>query len=307
MELKEALYLYTVAKYKNITRAAEELHISQPSLSKYISQYEYTLGVPLFTRVKNHLSLTYAGEVYAETAQKILSLNRQLDKRIRDIQKLKDGRIVIGIPAAIGAYVLPRVLPVFQRRYPSIRVDIVESTSLELEESTVNNELDFAIMHRTVDHPQLEYQKIEETHVVMVCSNERAASFHGSQNDRFPYPCISIDQLNHVPMVIIKEGGRLRTLIDNAMLRYRIEPEILFETSNVLTAYQLASDGFGIAIVPDTMHHFLNRSCAIFSFNEADFQYDLTVCSMKGGFLSIASKAFISVLFEVFAQQSRVD
>lgn len=301
MELKEALYIYTVAKYKNITRAAEELHVSQPSLSKYISQYEYSLGLPLFTRIKNHLSLTYAGEVYTETAQKILSLNRQLDKRIRDIRNLSEGKIVIGTPAAIGSYVLPHVLPVFQARFPDIRVDIVESSSSELEEFTVNNELDFAIMHRMIDNPLLEYRTIEKTQVILVCSNERAASFQTEKNDHSSYPCISIEQLKHVPMVIIKEGGRLRSLINSTFLRYRIEPEILFETSNVLTAYQLACDGYGVTIIPDTMHHFLNRSCGVFSFNEADFQYDLVVSNVKAGFLSAASNAFIDVLFEVFA------
>ena len=82
MNLKKLKYIVTIAELRSISKAANELFISQPSLSSILSNLEKELGVTLFNRSTSHLSLTYAGEKYVETANKILSLENNLKKRV---------------------------------------------------------------------------------------------------------------------------------------------------------------------------------------------------------------------------------
>ena len=85
LDFKELEYFVSVAKHKNITRASQELYISQPSLSKYIKKLEDTLGTPLFNRVGHTFTLTYAGERYLENAQDILNIKSKINAEMNDI------------------------------------------------------------------------------------------------------------------------------------------------------------------------------------------------------------------------------
>ena len=300
MELREALYFYTVAKHQNITKAAEELMVSQPSLSKYISQLESSLNIKLFNRVKNHLTLTYAGEIYTETARKMLLLNNQLDRQIQDIRDLSDGRVVVGIPASIGVFVLPKILPVFRERFPNIRVEIKESNSKELEDALLNNAVDFSIMHRISHNPLFQYEAITRDEVVLVCSKAQASQFQPVINNKSPYPSIPSDQFMDMGMIMIKQGGWLRNLIDSIYEKNNRTPNIIFETSNIFTAYLLACSGFGLSIIPESIHKFSNDPAGQIYSLDSSIDYGLVICSVKNSFLSKASEAFIATLTEEF-------
>ena len=121
MEIRQLQYVIQLALDKNFSRAAEKLHIAQPSLSQQIAKLERELGILLFQRNTNSVDLTYAGSIFAERAQKILDLVAQLQQEMDDISQMRKGRLMIGSLPITGAHVWPMVLPVFQQRYPEIR------------------------------------------------------------------------------------------------------------------------------------------------------------------------------------------
>ena len=94
--LKELSYVIAVAEKGNVSKAAESLFISQPSLSRYIKDLENRLGVQLFQRINNRLVLTYAGEKYVETSKKITGLYSDLEKELSGINESLSGRLCIG-------------------------------------------------------------------------------------------------------------------------------------------------------------------------------------------------------------------
>lgn len=117
MNLREYQYVLKVAQLQNMTRAAEALYITQPSLSHYIARVEEELGVQLFNRLTTPLSLTPAGEKYVETAQMILELASGLKKELSEIAKGKKGVITLGMSHARASFFLPYFLPVFRRKH----------------------------------------------------------------------------------------------------------------------------------------------------------------------------------------------
>ncbi len=135
MNLREYQYVLKVAQLQNMTKAAEALFITQPSLSHYIARVEEELGVQLFNRLTTPLSLTPAGEKYVETARMILELDSNLKKELTEIAKGKKGVITLGMSHARASFFLPYFLPAFRKKYPGIEVKTVENRSDLLEEA----------------------------------------------------------------------------------------------------------------------------------------------------------------------------
>ncbi len=115
MELRQLQYVLQIAAEKNFSRAADKLHIAQPSLSQQLSKLEKELGVMLFQRNTSSVELTYAGSKFVEQAQIIIDGVELLRQEMSDISELRTGRVVVGSMPITGAHLLPHVLPVFNR------------------------------------------------------------------------------------------------------------------------------------------------------------------------------------------------
>ena len=133
MNFQNLEYFLTVASEGNITRAAEQLHVSQQALSNQISRLEQELGCRLFER-KQKLELTYAGEQFKTSAEKILDIQRQTATELDDISNNRRGELRIGISHTRGQAILPLILPKFSRLYPDVDLHVNEGSTHILEE-----------------------------------------------------------------------------------------------------------------------------------------------------------------------------
>src|SRR5690606_11230299 len=125
MELRQLQYALAIAKEMNFSRAAEKLHIAQPSLSQQLSKLEKEIGVLLFPRSTNSVELTYAGSVFMEKAQTIIDTVEMLKREMDDISQMRKGKLIVGSLPITGSHILPLVLPIFQQRYPEIEIQLV--------------------------------------------------------------------------------------------------------------------------------------------------------------------------------------
>ena len=116
MSFRELEYIMGIEKYHNITKAAEAMFISQPTLSKFLQSYEKELGLRLFERSGNRYYLTYAGERYVAKATEILNLKKEMDQELNDIIKNNYGSLKIAFPTMRGTYMLPCTLPIFKNQ-----------------------------------------------------------------------------------------------------------------------------------------------------------------------------------------------
>jgi LysR family hydrogen peroxide-inducible transcriptional activator len=146
MELRQLNYVIQIAMEKNFSRAAEKLHIAQPSLSQQLSKLEQEIGVLLFRRTTNSVELTQAGQVFVSKSQNILDAVEQLKQEMDDMAQMRSGRLVVGTLPITGSHILPLVLPVFGEQYPQIEVVLVEDTTAKLEQLTASGGTDLSLL-----------------------------------------------------------------------------------------------------------------------------------------------------------------
>ena len=138
-------YVYEIYKERSFSRAAQNLYISQPSLSARIKKIEQQLGAPLFDRSTSPLRLTQIGEAYIKAAEEIFQLEQQMENYINDLNTLKSGHLSIGGSNLFAAYALPPIITHFREKYPDIKIQLTEGNTAQLEELLSNNTLDMVI------------------------------------------------------------------------------------------------------------------------------------------------------------------
>lgn len=134
MDRRELEYIIVIAQEKNLSKAAERLYVSQPALSRFLLKLETQAGLPLFERKRRQLVPTLAGELYLDTAQKMLQLDQDLERQLKKLRECTHGKLTIGITPGRGHTVLPRVLPDFQEKYPDYELTILEEDVQTLEQ-----------------------------------------------------------------------------------------------------------------------------------------------------------------------------
>ena len=147
MALGRKAYFLTVAETGNITKAAQILHISQPSLSQYITRLERDLGVRLFNRNYTPLILTEAGKLYLEYIQELASTEEQFGKDLDRLKRKGKDTLSLGVPTQTVATVFKKYIEAFIRTYPDINVSIFEGTSSSMKQMLINDEIDIAFFH----------------------------------------------------------------------------------------------------------------------------------------------------------------
>ena len=124
MDTKYLSYILTIAKKENMTKAAEELFVSQSTLSQYLSKLESELGTPLFYRSKGRLTPTAAGRLYIDAAEKVMAIKDNLYQNIQNLDNR--GHITIGVTSQFALRMLTELIPPFKSRFPDVTIEISE-------------------------------------------------------------------------------------------------------------------------------------------------------------------------------------
>jgi LysR family hydrogen peroxide-inducible transcriptional activator len=302
MELRQFLYAIQIAAEKNFSRAAEKLHLAQPSLSQQLSKLEKEIGVLLFQRNTNSVEITHAGEVFVEKAQKILDMVHQLKKEMEDISQMRKGKLVVGSLPITGSHILPLVLPVFQSRYPEIEIVLVEETSSRLEHLTSNGQTDISLLTLPLHEPSLTYQSLIEEEIWLALPPQHTLIRDKNRTYNKDTAWIQIKELQYEPFIVLKKGQGFRQITEELCLTAGFQPNIVFESTNIDTVQSLVAAGMGIAFVPSMIAR--NQGSPFtptyVPLQEKPFR-TLVIAYRKGRYLSKAAEAFIETLLEVTA------
>ena len=153
MDLRLLEYFLAVARTGNITRAAEQLHVTQPTVSRQLAELEEMLGSPLLIRGKRQVTLTEAGVLFQQRAEEIITL---LDKTRRDLADQRDlvgGTVALGCVESCASRLLPDRLGAFSRLYPQVRYEIYSADGDDIREKLDRGELDFGVLLEPVEAP----------------------------------------------------------------------------------------------------------------------------------------------------------
>ncbi|SDN85161.1 DNA-binding transcriptional regulator, LysR family [Paenibacillus sp. yr247] len=292
MELRQLQYAIQIAIERNFSRAAEKLHIAQPSLSQQLSKLEKEIGVLLFQRSTNSVELTHAGALFVEKSQKILDMVEQLKKEMEDISQMKKGRLVVGSMPITGSTILPFVVPAFQSAYPDIEITLVEETSSNLETLTMNGQTDISLLSLPLREDSLVYETLLEEEIVLAVPPQ-----HPLAKSKKP---IRIDQLEKEAFIALKKGQGFRKLTLDLCQKAGIIPSIVFESSNMETVQSLVAAGMGIAFVPYLISkRSYSELSPVHLTLEGSPTRTLVIAYRKGRYISKAAEAFISTMKEV--------
>jgi DNA-binding transcriptional LysR family regulator len=246
-------YFLVVASEGNITRAAERLNVSQQALSNSIARLENELNCKLFDRKKD-LTLTYAGKQFKTSAEKILDIKRQTQTVLDEIGEGGRGELRIGISYTRGQAILPLLLPAFSRRYPLVELHVTEGSTHVLEEDLDRGRIDVLIGFAPFMVESAEYTELMKDHLYLVLPKTLMAQSFGNKAqevlDEYKEN-MDISLFKDLPFILLKEGDRIRAIVDREFYAKGLKPQIKLETQNIQTAFALASEGMGLAVCPE--------------------------------------------------------
>ncbi|WP_163858148.1 LysR family transcriptional regulator [Paenibacillus elgii] len=296
MELRQLQYALQIAIDKNFSRAAEKLHIAQPSLSQQLSKLEKEIGVLLFQRTTNSVEVTYAGTRFVEKAQKILDMVEQLKQEMEDISQMRKGKLVVGSLPITGAHVLPLVLPVFQEHYPEIDIVLVEETTSNLEQLTASGQADISLLSLPLIDDSLDYEPIIEEEIVLAVPPQHplAARLTEATNRT-----VDIAELQEEPFIALKRGQGFRQIAIELCKDAGFTPNIVFESSNIETVQSLVAAGMGIAFIPRMLLRGWNELAPAYLQLSNRPTRTLVIAHRKGRYLSKAVVAFMETFRKV--------
>lgn len=195
-----------VRRHRNYTRAAEEVLLTQPAVSRQVRQLEEELGVRLFEQIGKSLHTTDAGETLAAEAEKLLGAMERTAEAVRFHGSAERGSIRIGASATPGFYLLPGILGRFHRRYPKVALHYTVENSLRIEQKIVRNELDLGFVGAHPANEDLELKPILEDEIVC---------FTSPSNPLAKVRQIAPDALGNEVWIIREKGSATRQLFED--------------------------------------------------------------------------------------------
>lgn len=300
MDFKDLSYVIAISQYQNITKAANSLYISQPTLTKFVKNLEKNLGQKLFRKVGNKFLLTYAGERYVAKSIEILQLKKELDYEMADIMKSNIGVLNIAFPAVRGTYMLPCTLPIFKSLYPNVHINITESASSTLENMILAGTTDLAFFNAPVKSTDVAYDIISTEEIVLVLSKNHPYAEKGIKKKNCSHLWIDLKELKDELFIIQKPEQRTRQVINNILKENGINPSKQLITSNIRATAELAAKNYGVAFVCEThLNHMpLNDDIICFSCGNPMVTLDFVAAYRKGSYLSYHAQEYIEIVKE---------
>jgi DNA-binding transcriptional LysR family regulator len=239
-------YVLTLAEERNLTRAANRLFISQPTLTNYINRLENELGIKLFDRTVQPIEVTEAGLIYIEDKKKIQ--NRELALRSKlETMKQKNNSFIIGIPPVRAAYDLPKVIGEFVKIHPNVNINIDNRLEVELEKDVAIGKVDVAIGMLTNAYPSVHYELLHEDKTCLLVPRSYECVAHLPKDVgtlEHPY-LLEGSCLNDLTMLLSRIGGGHHRMSMYMVEKYGIVPKNTIQSTNMNLLYQLAGEGVG--------------------------------------------------------------
>lgn len=300
--VRDFQYISEIARYGSISKAAEALYISQPTLTKFLQRVERETGGPLFHRAGKKLLPTPAGEVYVEKARSILLLSSQLDQELDDLAMMRQGSIRLGTTAGRADHTVSAILPRFARQYPGVRVLLTMGHTQQLLRMIHNNELDMVLANYAGEQSALDHEYIGEEELVLAVPKDSFLVRGAKREEGFRFPVTSPEQWRDEPFVLPSAVSRSYLLAQEYFRSVGVQPRVAAEISGVQFVIAAVQAGVGISIftsvpIPDF------RGITYLSLGRKDIpRQQVAVITRRGIYLDEAHETFIRLLRESYTQ-----
>lgn len=301
MNQKQALYFKTIAQFGTITAAAKQLYISQPSLSQTLRQMEEEAGLQLFDRTTSPFRLTYAGERYLKAAESLLELDARLKAEMDSIRREDGGRLRLGISVTRSMQVLPDVIPIFNREYPNVSIELTESASATLEALLQKGQIDLALAATEPTEANITYELIEKESIGILAGRDSYIA------QRLPTGSpITLKDVEKERFICLSTSHSSRIIQDMLFRKANFQPDILLEVDFLEIGRRVALKSGACMLLPDVYADSYVYHCGGGFYPLMDYENHrhFYACYRKGEAMKKYVRDFILITSAVLAPNS---
>lgn len=292
LELKELEHFIAVVDYGGFSRAASNIYVSQPTLSKSIKKLETDLRVVLFERSTRKLVLTDAGQLVYQQATKILNATQELTTSLDDLLNIPSGKITIGIPPLIGTLFFPIIAQKFGSLYPEISLQLVEHGAKRIEYLVEDGQVDLAIIVLPVN---------EKKFTVAPFIKEEFMFFAHPEHRLAQNTIIELPELKNEQFILFNREFSLHNLIiEQCEKMGGFYPEIAYESSQWDLISELVSAKLGITLFPKSIYSKMDNHAIKMIPIQSPPIWELGIITKKDRYLSFAVKTLLRFLDKEF-------
>ena len=289
MDLRKLNIFITVCKYGSMSKAGENLYMSQPAISQAIHDLEEELNIKLFDRIKRQLILTHAGKTLLEYARRILLLVEEAENNISDIANMNRGRLRIGSSTTIGTYLLPKLIGEFKKSYQKIDIPFVIDNTQVIKDKILDYEIDVALVEGPVHSDDIIVKPCYDDQLYLICSKDHPWASR---------KIINPNEIKGENFIIREPGSGTREVIENTMAKHKLTYQIKHVLNNTETIIKDVEANIGISIVPklaiqDKMG---NVNFKKLDIKGVDFTRKFNIIYHKDKYISNIFKAFLDFL-----------
>ena len=268
----------TVAKRLNFTKAANELNITQPAVTKHIKEIELNLNIKLFERNGTKIKLTKAGEILLKYTEEIFAIYQKMEFEIGQLQEKQKGTLRLGASTTIAQYVLPPILAEFRKRFPEIQLSLVIQNSEKIEDLLANHKIDVGLIEAQIKNRTFHYFPFMKDEIVLVSRQNHPIS---TKNN------IKLDDLKHIPLVFREPGSGTLETIDLALKSKNIKLnelniEIQLGSTESIKSYLLHSDSLAFLSIQSILQELKNQTLTVIDIRNLDIEREFNFIIPEG-------------------------
>lgn len=287
MDILHLHYFSEVAKQRSFTKAANILHVSQPSISKVVKTLENELGVTLFERLGRDVILTDVGAAVFHRAQFIVNEFNDLSKEIHDVANVRRGKITIGLPPMVGACFFPQIIHEFKRTHPQVALKLIEVGSKQIELDVKNDVLDIGVFALPLTVSGIDSVLLTHEPLQAVFPINHPLSIK---------KIISLKELKSEDFILYRDDFSLNDLIYEECQKNGFVPNVVCQSSQWDFIVEMVGAKLGIALLPQTICDDLDTErFKILPLENTPIPWNLAFIWKKNKYLSFAAREWIRI------------
>lgn len=291
MEWQQLEYFCVVAKTEHFRKAAEQLSISQPALSRSINKLEQELGVTLFDRSGRSVQINKFGRVFLNRVEKGLN---EISNGIEEIEQLKNpytGTVSVAFLQTLGITILPEIIYSFNKQYPQVEFQLYQNKILNSIQQLLNREVDLCLINSFESNTNITWSPLREEELFLyVPANHRFAKRDS----------VALRELAEDNFIGFKKGLGMREIINNICEKAGFTPKIKFEGEDVFTLAGLVSSGLGVTIIPE-FNGISSEKIKKVSISEPYCNREIGIAWLSDNTLSPSAELFRKFVIELFS------
>ncbi|WP_315069152.1 LysR family transcriptional regulator [uncultured Clostridium sp.] len=302
-------YVYEVYKEKSFSKAAQNLYISQPSLSATIKKIEERIGFPLFDRSTTPIQLTPYGKEYVKCIEKIIDIQNGFENFLNNMDELCTGNIAIGGSNLFASYILPPIITDFRESFPQVSIHMVEANTALLEQQLFSGTLDLVIDNYEFNESIYSKHKYCNEHLILAVPqkfevNKSAKEYQLTSNDIIQgkhldpvTPSVPLELFKDEPFLFLRSGNDTRKRAEKICQHHNFSPNIILKLDQLVTSYNLTCYGMGISFLSDTLikHTKSDSDVVYYKLEEDNTSRNVYFYTKKGKYLTRAMEEFLKI------------